>query len=83
MELARQLSAHRYFGLALLQASHAISWNECESDADRLDVHNGFPLSTLSDAAFDSALVTFGGSPKFSANLSEPARAAFRRSADR
>jgi hypothetical protein len=27
---------------ALLRASHIIPWAECESDAERLDVHNGF-----------------------------------------
>ena len=45
---------------ALLRASHIIPWAECENDAERLDVHNGFLLSALWDAAFDRALVTFG-----------------------
>jgi hypothetical protein len=43
---------------ALLRASHIIPWADCESDAERLDVHNGFLLSALWDAAFDRALVT-------------------------
>jgi len=44
---------------ALLRASHIIPWSECESDAERLDVHNGLLLSALWDAAFDAGLVTF------------------------
>ncbi|EJT00778.1 HNH endonuclease signature motif containing protein, partial [Rhizobium sp. CCGE 510] len=57
---------------ALLRASHIIPWSDCESDAERLDVHNGFLLSALWDAAFDRALVTFDdqGSPEFSRGLS-------------
>lgn len=65
---------------ALLRASHIIPWAECESDAERLDVHNGLLLSALWDAAFDRALVTFDdeGKPEFSSNLSEQARAELR-----
>lgn len=65
---------------ALLRASHIIPWSECESDAQRLDVHNGFLLSALWDAAFDRALVTFDddGKPEFSPELSERARAELR-----
>jgi hypothetical protein len=61
---------------ALLRASHIIPWSECESDAERLDVHNGLLLSALWDAAFDRALVTFDGAgrPEFSPALSEAAR---------
>lgn len=44
---------------ALLRASHIIPWAECESDAQRLDVHNGLLLSALWDAAFDAGLVGF------------------------
>lgn len=44
---------------ALLRASHIVPWSECESDAQRLDVHNGLLLSALWDAAFDAGLVTF------------------------
>ncbi len=43
----------------LLRASHIIGWAKCESDEERLDVHNGLLLSSLWDAAFDSGLVTF------------------------
>ena len=66
--------------VALLRASHIIPWAECETDAERLDVRNGFLLSALWDAAFDRALVTFDdqGNPEFSPSLSEPARAELR-----
>jgi hypothetical protein len=65
---------------ALLRASHIIPWADCESDAERLDVHNGLLLSALWDAAFDRGLVTFNdeGVPKFSRRLSEKARAELR-----
>jgi len=65
---------------ALLRASHIIPWSECDSDAERLDVHNGLLLSALWDAAFDHALVTFDdqGRPEFSSSLSEQARAELR-----
>lgn len=65
---------------ALLRASHIIPWSECESDAERLDVHNGLLLSALWDAAFDRALVTFDddGTPEFSPGLSAQTRAELR-----
>jgi hypothetical protein len=65
---------------ALLRASHIIPWAECESDAERLDVHNGLLLSALWDAAFDRALVNFddNGKPEFSPELSDRARAELR-----
>ena len=65
---------------ALLRASHIIPWSECESDAERLDVHNGLLLSALWDAAFDRALVTFDdeGNPVFSVELSEEAQGELR-----
>jgi hypothetical protein len=61
---------------ALLRASHIIPWADCESDAERLNVHNGLLLSALWDAAFDRVLVTFDdeGKPKFSPTLSIAAR---------
>lgn len=43
----------------LLRASHIVPWAECESDALRLDVHNGLLLSALWDAAFDAGLISF------------------------
>lgn len=65
---------------ALLRASHIIPWADCESDAERLNVHNGLLLSALWDAAFDRALVTFDdqGKPGFSPYLSKQARAELR-----
>ena len=64
----------------LLRASHIIAWKDCETDTERLDVHNGLLLSALWDAAFDRGLVTFDddGRPKFSPDLSEVARAELR-----
>lgn len=44
---------------ALLRASHIIGWADCQSDQERLDVFNGFLLSSLWDAAFDCGLITF------------------------
>lgn len=69
--------------LALLRASHIVPWSVCSTDAQRLDVHNGLLLSVLWDAAFDQGLVTFsdGGTPAFSAALSEAARRELRWSA--
>ena len=43
----------------LLRASHIVPWANCDSDEQRLDVHNGLLLSSLWDAAFDAGLVTF------------------------
>jgi len=65
---------------ALLRASHIIPWARCESDADRLDVHNGLLLSSLWDAAFDDGLITFDdeGRPIVSSNLTNAAIAALR-----
>ncbi|WP_033054877.1 HNH endonuclease [Sinorhizobium meliloti] len=65
---------------ALLRASHIVPWAECDSDAERLGVHNGLLLSALWDAAFDQGLVTFNdeGEPHFSPALSEGARAELR-----
>lgn len=63
---------------ALLRASHIKPWAQCETDAARLDVHNGLLLSALWDAAFDEGLVTFtdDGYPRFSLRLTEAARSA-------
>ncbi len=43
----------------LLRASHMKPWADCESDAERLDVHNGLLLAAHIDAAFDAGLITF------------------------
>lgn len=55
----------------LLRASHIKPWAKCDSDAERLDVHNGLLLSALWDAAFDAGLVTFeeDGTPRFAPSL--------------
>lgn len=60
----------------LLRASHTVPWAECGSDADRLDVFNGFLLAVHIDAAFDAHLVTFDpeGSLVFSDRISARAR---------
>lgn len=60
----------------LLRASHIVPWAECDTDTQRLDVHNGLLLSALWDAAFDRALVTFNddGGPEFSHKLCSEAR---------
>jgi putative restriction endonuclease len=49
-------------GIALpdvLRASHAKPWAECDSDAERLDVFNGFLLTANLDALFDRFLISF------------------------
>jgi putative restriction endonuclease len=49
-------------GLSLapaLRASHAKPWTDCTTDAERLDVFNGFLLSANLDALFDKFLISF------------------------
>jgi putative restriction endonuclease len=49
-------------GVALaqaLRASHAKAWALCVTDAERLDVYNGFLLSANLDALFDAYLASF------------------------
>ena len=49
----------------LLRASHIVPWADCETDAERLNVHNGLLLAAHLDAAFDAnlmSLVLTGGS---------------------
>ena len=60
---------------ALLRASHIVPWSECETDALRLDVHNGLLLSALWDAAFDAGLVSFDdtGKPLLSPTITQAA----------
>ena len=43
----------------LLRASHIVPWATCESDEERLNVHNGLLLVATLDAAFDAGLITF------------------------
>ena len=64
----------------LLRASHIRAWKDCETDSERLNVHNGLLLSALWDAAFDRGLVTFedDGAPRFAPSLSPTAHAELR-----
>jgi hypothetical protein len=61
----------------LLRASHIVPWAECDTDEQRLDVHNGLLLSALWDAAFDAGLVSFSddGHPLYSSLLTAAAAA--------
>lgn len=43
----------------ILRASHAKPWAVCATDAERLDVFNGFLLSANLDALFDKFLISF------------------------
>ena len=66
-------------GLALaelLRASHIKPWADCETDAERLDVFNGFLLAPHLDAAFDRGFITIGddGEVVVSDNLGAAAR---------
>jgi hypothetical protein len=45
----------------VLRASHAKPWADCQTDAERLDVFNGFLLAPDLDALFDRGLITFNG----------------------
>lgn len=69
-------------GLALpqaLRASHAKPWAECASDAERLDVLNGFLLSANLGVLFDSFLVSLSEEGELtvskSHSLKRPAKA--------
>lgn len=55
----------------VLRASHAKPWAECASDAERLDVYNGFLLVANLDALFDRFLISFdeGGGMLLSSGL--------------
>lgn len=57
----------------LLRASHIVPWAECETDAERLNVHNGLLLAAHLDAAFDAHLITFDadGQIRFGPQLSD------------
>ena len=49
---------------ALLRASHIIPWAECQSDEERLNVHNGLLLAAHLDALFDKGLISFNDAGK-------------------
>ncbi len=42
----------------ILRASHIKPWADCEADAERLDVYNGFLLAPHLDCVFDHGFVT-------------------------
>jgi predicted restriction endonuclease len=48
----------------ILRASHAKPWADCNNDAERLDVFNGFLLSANLDALFDRCLISFDDTGK-------------------
>ena len=56
----------------LLRASHIVPWADCETDAERLNVHNGLLLAAHLDAAFDAHLISFdaAGQIQFGPQLS-------------
>ena len=60
----------------LLRASHAKPWAKCATDAERLNVFNGFLLCAHLDALFDQGLMTFDdqGNPEFSPKLDAATR---------
>lgn len=60
----------------LLRASHAKPWAKCDTDAERLNVFNGFLLCAHLDALFDQGLMTFDdqGNPIYSAKLDTETR---------
>jgi putative restriction endonuclease len=62
--------------LDVVRASHIKPWRLC-SNNERLDPHNGIPLSATFDALFDVGLISFhgGGSVLISKNLSKAERA--------
>jgi hypothetical protein len=49
---------------ALLRASHAKPWAECNSDAERLNVFNGFLVDAHLAAIFDRHFISFADSGK-------------------
>lgn len=42
-----------------MRASHAKPWKDCTSDAERLNVFNGFLLTANLDALFDKGYISF------------------------
>lgn len=62
----------------LLRASHIVPWATCETDKERLNVHNGLLLVATLDAAFDAGLVSFDddGRILISGNLTQADRIA-------
>ena len=60
----------------LLRASHIKPWADCDTDAERLDIWNGFLLAPHLDAAFDRGFITVedDGKVVVSAELGADAR---------
>jgi predicted restriction endonuclease len=46
----------------VLKASHAKPWKDCETDAERLNVYNGFLFNANLDSLFVSGLISFANS---------------------
>ena len=64
----------------LLRASHIKPWADCDTDAERLDVFNGFLLAPHLDAAFDAGFITIAedGTVLVSSTLHLDARSVLR-----
>ena len=64
----------------VLRASHSKPWADCQTDAERLDVFNGFLLAPDLDALFDRGLITFDndGAILVSAKVGNPQLTALR-----
>ena len=62
----------------LLRASHAKPWADCATDAERLNVFNGFLLCAHLDALFDRGFLTFSdeGLGQLSPQITPAVRAA-------
>jgi len=62
----------------LLRASHIKPWADCDTDAERLEVFNGFLLAPHLDLAFDRGFITIADDRKvtISSLLSDPDREA-------
>ncbi|MEW6563155.1 MAG: HNH endonuclease signature motif containing protein [Pseudomonadota bacterium] len=68
----------------VLRSSHAKPWADCDADAERLDVFNGFLLIANFDALFDRGLISFddSGVPLISPRLAPEAPAKLGLTAD-
>lgn len=64
----------------LLRASHSKDWAHCASDAERLNVFNGFLLAAHLDALYDRKLMTFddAGNALYSPRIDPHTRAQLR-----
>lgn len=64
----------------VLRASHAKPWADCQTDAERLDVFNGFLFAPDLDALFDRGLISFDndGAIQLSSKITSPQLTALR-----